>query len=157
MTKPTILILIIVYLASVLVVGIFGIQIMSFNNINYIDSISLTNDNDHIEFSADRSLLVIKENTKGEDAIEYKSYNLIIWQSSAGMTLKITPIVVAVDPTLDATNKELEVSILCDEGFENCITYNNGIFTINKQGCATITYRSKDNSNKKMVIEFYIL
>ena len=157
MTKPTILILVVVYLASVLIVGIFGMQIMSFNNINYIASISLINDNDHLEFSHDRNLLVLTETSKDDEATPYKKYDLVILEYKAGMTIKITPRLTAVDPTLDPTNKELDVSVFCNENFPNCITYAKGVFTINSVGDAIITYRSKDNSNQKMVIEFLIL
>ena len=154
MTKPTILILTIVYLASVLVVGIFGMQIMSFNNINYIASITL--DEKNVEFSHDKSLLRLKEHSKDDEATPYKVYNLVILSHKAGMTIKITPTLIAIDPTLDPTNKELDVNVLCD-GDDNCISYSNGIFTINRNGGATVTYKSKDNSNKKMVVEFFIL
>lgn len=153
MTKPTILILTIVYLASVLIVGIFGMQIMSFNNVNYIASITLTKDNDHLEFSDNKDKLEFYEATKGQDATPYQEYYLI-FPSKVGMTIKLTPIVKAVNPNLDATNKELDVNIFYDDGFENCITYANGVFTVNKAGNATVTYKSKDNSNKKMVVVF---
>ncbi len=156
MTKPTILILIIVYLASVLIVGIFGMQIMSFNNINYIDSITLTEDNDHFELSHKDYLLKFKENQKGLDAIPYYEYILLL-DLKVGMTVKLTPIIKAVDSTLDPTNKELDVNISYSKEIDKgCITYANGIFTINKAGDATITYKSKDNSNKKMVVKFLI-
>ena len=68
MTKPTILILAIVYVASVLIVGIFGMQIMSFNNINYISSITLLNDKDHLEFSHNKDTLQFHEISKDAEA-----------------------------------------------------------------------------------------
>ena len=74
MTKPTILILTIVYLASVLIVGIFGMQIMSFNNVNYIQSITLTNDNDHLEFSHNKDTLEFFEVYKDQEATPYYEY-----------------------------------------------------------------------------------
>ncbi len=153
MTKPTILILTIVYLASILIVGIFGMQIMSFNNINYISSITLANDNDHLEFSHNRDTLFFIEKSMDDEATPYKEYQLI-FDGKVGMTIKITPVLTAIDPTIDPTNKELDVSVFCNENSPNCISYENGIFTVNaKIGDATITYRSKDNSNKKMVIK----
>ncbi len=153
MTKPTILILAIVYVASVLIVGIFGMQIMSFNNINYIASITLTKDNDHMEFSHNKDKLEFYEAIKGQDGTPYQEYYLL-FPCKEGMTIKITPIIKAVNPNLDATNKELDVNIFFDDGFENCLTYSNGVFTVNKAGNATVTYKSKDNSNKKMVVVF---
>ena len=147
MTKPTILILTIVYLASVLIVGIFGMQIMSFNNVNYIQSITLTNDNDHLEFSHNKDTLEFFEVYKDQEATPYYEYYLM-FQSKAGMTIKITPVLTAVDPTLDATNKELDVNFSFSDGDEDCITYENGVYTINNAGNATVTYKSKDNSNK---------
>lgn len=156
MTKPTILILIIVYLASILIVGIFGMQIMSFNNVNYIDSITLTDDNDHLEFSHNKETLSFYETEKGQDAISYKEYYLI-FDIKEGMTIKLTPIIKAVDPTLDPTNTELDVNIVYDsEQDKGCLTYENGIFTVHKAGNASVTYKSKDNSNKKMVVVFFI-
>ena len=152
MTKPTILILTIVYLASVLIVGIFGMQIMSFNTVNYISSITLTNDNDHLEFSHNRDTLMFFEKSKDEEATPYMEYQLI-FNFKAGMTIKITPRLTGVDSTLDPTNKELDVNVFCNEDAPDCITYANGVFTVNKMGTATVTYRSKDTSNKKMVIK----
>ena len=153
MTKPTILVLAIVYVASVLIVGIFGMQIMSFNNINYISSITLINDNDHLEFSHNKNTLQFHEVSKDEEATPYKEYYLI-FEAKAGMTIKLTPILTAVDPTLDPTNKELDVNITYSSDKENCITYENSVFTIHEAGGATVTYKSKDNSNKKMVVRF---
>ena len=156
MTKPTILILAIVYVASVLIVGIFGMQIMSFNNINYISSITLTNDKDHLEFSHNKDTLQFHEVSKDAEATPYKEYYLI-FTGKEGMTVKITPILTAVDPTLDPTNKELDVNVSYEEGSDGCITYLNGVYTINSMGGAIVTYKSKDNSNKKMVVRFIII
>ena len=156
MTKPTILILTIVYLASVLIVGIFGMQIMSFNNINYIASITLINDKDHLEFSHNKETLIFHEISKDAEAIPYKEYYLMFTEK-VGMTIKITPVLKAIDPTLDPTIKELDVNIVYEEGSDGCITYDNGVYTVNKMGGAIVTYKSKDNSNKKMVVRFIII
>ena len=151
MTKPTILLLTVVYFASILIVGIFGMQIMSFNNINYIESITLTDSDDNLEFSANKNTLTLEEYDI-DDAIPYKKYNAT-FRYKKGMTIKVMPIIKAKDPTLDPTDKTLQVSLKYEsEGFEGCITYEEGIFKVNRRGSVIITYNSQDNSKKIMVL-----
>ena len=69
-------------------------QIMSFNNINYISSITLTNDNDHLEFSHNKNTLIFQEISKDQEATPYKEYYLI-FEAKAGMTIKLTPIILS--------------------------------------------------------------
>ena len=148
MTKPTIVIIIIVYLASVLIVGIFGMQIMSFNNVNYIESITLTKDS--LEFSINKETVGFEETLK-ENAQPYWEYRAT-FKYSKDMTVRVSPKITAKDPTLDPTDSTLNVSLSYEEGRENCITYENGVFKVNKRGMAKVTFRSQDNSDKILVL-----
>ena len=148
MTKPTVLILLVVYLASILIVGIFGMQVMSFNNINYIESITISKE--HIAFSDNGDTLIFEE-TLQEEAIPYVEYRAT-FRYKKNMTITVNPIIKAVDPTEDASDDELVITIQYEKGFENCITYDKGIFTVNKTGMATVIYNSKDGSKQRMML-----
>ncbi len=148
MSKPTILILSIVYLASILIVGIFGMQVMSFNNINYIESITINKN--EIEFSDGqvfddkKTFFISKEIT--DDGIPYMQYT-IVFKYKTNLNISVKPIVTAKDPTLDPTNKTLSVS-----SDKNDIIYKDGVFTINGKEVVTFVFNSQDSSNKKMAI-----
>lgn len=152
MTKPTVLILVVVYLASILIVGIFGMQIMSFNNVNYIESITLSED--RIEIGEVRSQL---GSTFVEEGEGYWEYNLLV-EYKEGLRFIINPKITARNPEEDATNPELKVEISYQEGLEDCITYNkeDNVFTVNKKGIMFVDYWAQDNSNKKMVLTITI-
>ena len=145
MSKPTILILSIIYVASILIVGIFGMQVMSFNNVNYIERITI-NANE-IEFSNGQTPLAVKEEEITTDGIPYMQYT-IVFRYSKDMNISLKPIVVAKDPTLDPTNKDLKVS----SDKVDIITYQDGIFTVKGKEVVTFVFDSQDASNKKMVI-----
>ena len=151
MSKPTILILSIVYLASVLIVGIFGMQVMSFNNINYIDTITI--DVNEIEFSNgqvfDGKNTIFKAETITDDGIPYEQYT-IFFKYSENLNISIKPKVVAKDPTLDPTDGTLNVSSNNDN-----IIYNEGVFTVKGKDVVTFVFNSQDSSNKKMVVKLW--
>ncbi len=149
MSKPTILLLSIVYFASILIVGIFGMQVMSFNNVNYIDSITINVQD--VEFSNGKTPINIKEEEILDDGIPYMKYT-IFFEHAKDLNISIKPIVVAKDPTLDPTDKTLNVS-------SNSTTsvYEDGIFTVKTIGVVTFTFNSQDASNKKMVVVIYPL
>ena len=148
MTKPTILILAIAYLASILIVGIFGMQVMSFNNVNYIASITLTEQS--LEFSQDKeSLNVIFVEKEQDGYIEYR----VKLNFKSPVTISVNPIVVAKDPTQDPTDRTLSISV--HESTAGLVE-NDGVstnYTINKKGTATVTFSANDNSGKKMVLK----
>ena len=75
MSKPTILILSLIYVASILIVGIFGMQVMSFNNINYIESITINKD--EIEFSNGQSPIIFNGEEITDDGIPYMQYSMV--------------------------------------------------------------------------------
>lgn len=148
MSKPTILLLSIVYFASILIVGIFGMQVMSFNNVNYIESITINVQD--VEFSNGKPPIApIKEEEVLDDGIPYMKYT-IFFEYEKDLSISIKPIVVAQDPTLDPTDKTLNVS-----SNSTASVYENGIFTVKTIGVVTFTFNSQDASNKKMVVTIY--
>lgn len=143
MSKPTILILSIVYLISILIVGIFGMQIMSFNKVNYIESISLSEKD--VSFSDSNCYLDFIAN---DETSEYT----IVYQYKKGLTIEITLTFKGKDPTSDPTNMNLTVS---SDTTNDSITYSNGKFTINSPDTVIFTFYSQDHSNKKMKVTIY--
>ncbi len=143
MSKPTILILSIVYLASILIVGIFGMQVMSFNNINYIESITLNEQ--EITFSDPNCYL---DFISDDEKCEYT----IVYAYKKRLTIQIKPIIKAKDPTLDPTNKNLTVS---SDSNNDAVTYKDGVFTVNSLDTVVFTFYSQDHSNKKMKVTLY--
>ena len=153
MSKPTILILLIVYVSSILIVGIFGLQIMSFNNINYIDSITV--DVKNVSFSKNKHTLSFISNSVINEAIPYMRYTLI-FEYASDQTLAISPKIVAKNPNIDPTDNRLTVTLTySQEAHKGCITYENSLFKINRPGGVTVTYRSQDNSGKIMVVYLF--
>ncbi len=147
MSKPTILLLSIVYFASILIVGIFGMQVMSFNNVNYIESITINVQD--VEFSNGKPPIIIKEEEVLDDGIPYMKYT-VVFEYEKDLSISIKPIVVAQDPTLDPTDKTLNVS-----SNNTTSVYENGIFTVKTIGVVTFTFNSQDASNKKMLVVIY--
>lgn len=148
MTKPTVLILVVVYLASILIVGVFGMQIMSFNNVNYIESITLSED--RIDVGNAKKLF---EEEYVEEGTPYWKYNLTV-QYKEGLQIIINPKITAQNHEEDASNPKLKVVVSYQEGLEGCITYNedDNVFTVNKKGVMYVTYWAQDNSDQKMVL-----
>ena len=150
MSKPTILILTIVYLASILIVGLFGMQVMSFNNINYIESITIKKED--IEFSNGNKQFVFQAE-EINDGIPYMQYQ-IVFKNEDNLRISIKPIIVAKDPTLDPTNPTLSVS-----ADKNAIVFQDNVFTVVDStfgGTAPFIFNTQDSSNKKMVIKLYV-
>lgn len=144
MTKPTIIILAVVYLASILIVGIFGMQPRG-EVPNYIDSITITEQ--HLEFSQDKNSLEFKMVPKDKQG--YMEYRVLIKpQGELTMTLK-KPTIIAKNPDEDPTNSDLSIEY---DGSATGITNEGFVFKINGKGTTTITFNSKDYSGKKMVL-----
>ena len=148
MTKPTVLILVVVYLASILIVGVFGMQIMSFNNVNYIEIITLSED--RIDVGNAKKLF---EEEYVEEGTPYWKYNLTV-QYKEGLQIIINPKIIAQNHEEDASNPKLKVVVSYQEGLEGCITCNedDNVFTVNKKGVMYVTYWAQDNSDQKMVL-----
>ena len=153
MSKLTILILLSVYVSSILLVGIFGLQIMSFNNINYIESITV--DKQNVSFSKNKHTLSLISQNVEDTAVPYMRYTLI-FEYASEQTLVISPKIIAKNPSVDPTNNKLSVTLTySQDAYNDCITYENSLFKINRPGGVTVTYRSQDNSGKIMVLYLF--
>lgn len=161
MKKSTILILLIVFVLSVVIVGIFGMKIMSYNVKVYIDQIVPTqiilNDDTVYTYYPDgnsNDTHQIRKVPNQENAyyvrLEYfEGLSLI-------MDYEILP--------NDATNRKLKIAITYDSkgGVEgegvtesNSATLESTKLTFTQMGAVAITFRSTDGSNKIMKLYVY--
>ena len=156
MTKPTILILVTVYLASILIVGLFGMQVGGLTE-NDIATITLTED--RIEFDKEKATLNItfKELEGGNN---YTKYGLAVRAKPKGdLLMTITPFVQGENPNFSPTNSNLSISCNVKEAEdENSIKVTNqgSTFTISGEGNATIVFYSQDDSGIYMVIDLRV-
>ena len=157
MTKPTVLILVTVYLASILIVGLFGMQVGGIVE-NDIAVISLTED--RIEFDKEKDTLNItfKELEGGEN---YTKYGLAVRAKPEGeLVMTITPNIQGEDPNLSPTNSSLAISCNVKEVESNDnsikITNEGSVFTITGEGNATLVFYSQDDSGIYMVIDLRV-
>ena len=150
MTKPTVLILVTVYLASILIVGLFGMQVGGIVE-NDIAVISLTED--RIEFDKEKDTLNItfKELEGGEN---YTKYGLAVRAKPEGeLVMTITPNIQGEDPNLSPTNTSLKVEYRVTQPEKLNVTNEGLTFTIVGTGEIKITFRAQDDSNKYMTLE----
>ena len=134
--------LLIVFLGSVLIVGIFGMQSVPFESIVYIKQIKPTS-----VITSDGKSVEIKQNSRGEyyAIITYKPYikdGVETFEVSVGYDL---------EPT-DATNKNLKVVILyptanlpCDPLPDDMTTWR-GTLTFHRAGSVHLRYRAQDSA-----------
>lgn len=145
MSKPTILILSIVYLASVLIVGIFGMQVMSFNNPNYIQSITLNVE--EIVFSrgkADSITREEKEETTEEDETNKYIYYQFFYNGVASIEVKEEEIKDNNDNN-DKNNSYMKYTIYYDY-------IKNELFTITINPILTFIYDYKKPENPNLSV-----
>ena len=154
MKKSTILILLIVFLGSVLIVGVFGMDSIPFESIVYIQGINptsvVTSDGQHIE---------IKQNSRGEyyAIIDYKP---IIRE---GVEVFEVSVSYNLEPT-DCTNKNLKVAIVypttelpCDALPEDMSAWR-GTLVFHRAGSVHLKYMALDSSTgAEMDIWLYVV
>ena len=162
MKKSTVLILLIVFVLSVVIVGIFGMKIMSYNVKVYIKEIVPTqvvlNDNNNTIYTyypnGSDSPNQIREDEKQENTyyIRVSYYE--------GLTLIVDYEVIPND----ASNRDLKITITYDskvgalEGVyeSNSVSLKNNIITFKEKANVEITFRSTDGSNKVMKLWVYM-
>lgn len=140
MKKSTILILCIVYLASILVVGIFGMKVKSYNTSIYIEEIKPT----EIAVSTDEEV----ELKWSENGYHYAVYKYV-----DGLKLRMGYEILPAD----ATNKKVSISIIYDSSLdpdEPTATYDKSanVLQFNKAGIVDVLYTCLDGSGKSMKI-----
>lgn len=149
MTKPTILILVTVYLASILIVGLFGMQVGGVVE-NDIAEISLTQDG--LKFDKDKKSLDILfvEQPGGE---LYNEYNILIEKMPKnGLIMELMPILRAENPSLDPTNSNLGISCHVITPKTLSVTNTGLTFAIEGYGQVKLTISAQDDSGKYMTV-----
>lgn len=153
MTKPTILILVTVYLASILIVGLFGMQVGGLVE-NDIATITLTED--RVEFDKEKSTLGItfKELEGGNS---YTKYLVRVGSKPNGqLVMTLTPNIQGENPNFSPTNSSLKVSYTVKDKEVFDLTNQGLTFTITGAGNITITIYSRDDSGIYMVIDLRV-
>ena len=149
MTKPTILILVTVYLASILIVGLFGMQAGGLVE-NDIASITLTEDG--LEFNKDKNSLDILFVEQAGDK-NYSEYNILIGSMPKdALVMKLTPIIRAENPNLDPTNSDLRITPDLITPKTLSVTNTGLTFTIEGYGQLRLKLSAQDDSGKSMIV-----
>ena len=140
MKKSTILILLIVFVGSVLVVGIFGMQSVPYEQILYVKEIVPT------------SVTSMTGNSKGlEIKINNKGYYYVVVPYEEGLELLIN---YDLKPA-DCTNKNVSVAIVYpDKDLPAELTERNTIL-FNRKGQIRLQYRPTDSATAP-VMDFLI-
>lgn len=139
MKKSTILILLIIFLGSVLIVGVFGMQAIPFEQIIYIKEITPTSVS-----STNGESLEIKRDDKG--------HYYIITEYKDGLAILINT---KVEPT-DSTNKNLK-TIIVNNKENNPLAEigQRGEIKILRPGSVHLQYRTQDSATGP-VMDFWI-
>lgn len=148
MKKSTILVICIVFVASVLVVGFFGMQVSSYYSKVYIDSITPS----AIYCSTDEQLSFLPSD-------EPNSYPIMITAFEQEMVVRID---YDVSPG-DATGRDkIQISITGQGSYTG--NNDNPVATLDGQsiilhqlGFVEITYRATDGSNRYMTVVLYVV
>ena len=142
MKKSTVLIMLIIFLGSVLIVGIFGMQSVPYESIVYVKSIVPTS-----VITSDGQQVEIQRNARGEyyAIIDYKPSfkdGVEIFEVSVGYNLE----------PADCTNKNLKVLIVyptadlpCDPLPEDLTTWR-GALIFHRKGTVHLQYRAQDSA-----------
>ena len=148
MKKATILILIAIYLASILIVGIFGMINTPYEEIKPIDTIVPTfvtlNNGDSIE-------VYPKEETNAYFTI---IDNFVIPENQEGMIIILN---YELSPA-DATTKELDISIMHTTSnlpIDEVAAIDNGRIIIKQPATITVRFQEKNRPNGAVMF-FYI-
>lgn len=139
MKKSTILIITAVFLISVFVVGIFGLQNVPYDRLVYVNkivptSVTLSNGEESLEIKYS------EPNGYYYVTIPYESYQ-------QGMLVMIN---YDINPT-DATNKKLDVTINNVNTNSKGILQENGAIKLEDRGIVDVTYRTQDQSGGAMM------
>jgi len=127
MKKSTILIILVVFLGSVLIVGIFGMKAVPFESIVYCKSIVPTS-----VVTTTGKVLEIGKNDNG--------YFLVVhYEENLGLLINYN-----LDPA-DCTFKEVHTSIVYPEKNPPAVITDKGEIVFNRQGTVRIQFRATDS------------
>ena len=137
MKKSTILIIMVVFLMSIFVVGVFGMKSVPYNEITYVEKIVPT------QVTLDNGTVVeIQQNEKGYYVyVPYKEKRVVM------IDYEIVP--------NDATNRKLEVTIEKANKNSDAEILDNGGIQLNDKGIIIVRYFTTDSVSPKTMV-FYI-
>lgn len=130
MKKSTILIILVVFAASVFVVGFWGIQNVPYEEIIYVEEITPT----HVYYGRKSDEAEIKTN-------KYGYY--VNFPYEEGMTVKID---YEITPN-DVTNRRVDIEIQNLNTDSQAELDSMGAITLKNRGPVCITYRAKDSAS----------
>ena len=139
MKKSTILIIVAVFLISVFVVGIFGMQNVPYNEIIYVEKIVPTS----VTLSNGAESPKIKRDADG-------SYYVVIAYEQNVMVMINYDIVPG-----NATNRKLDVKITNINSNSKGSVLENGAILLEDKGVVKVTYRAQDSASGAYMV-FYI-
>lgn len=139
MKKSTILIVVAVFLISVFVVGIFGLQNVPYNEIVYVEQIVPTS----VTLSNGAASPLIRQNDSGHYyvTITYEQ-NLMVM-----INYEVVP--------NDATNRNVEIAITNINPNSNGQLQQNGAILMKDSGVLRVTFRATDSASGPTMV-FYI-
>lgn len=141
MKKSTILILLIVFLGSVLIVGIFGMKSVPYEQIVYVKEIKPTS---VTTVSANAQTLEIKQNSKGE------YYVMLPYEENLELLInyELTP--------ADCTTKDVKVSMVYPDSDHPAVITDRNSVLFTRKGNVRLLYETKDSaSGPKMYFWIY--
>lgn len=132
MKKSVIILIGIIYLASVVLVNFYGMEARSFNPVVYTESIELLNDD--IELKDDGTPYAVIEGADADGLWHYQ------------VQYRITPDDVT-DTTVDYTLLSSNPNVTIDE--------ENNIITFEKRGMVTIMLTPRDGADVSIILEIW--
>lgn len=127
MKKITVLVVAVIYAASIVVVGIFGVRALMYTEMVFVEDI------------------VLADNIKGvpiTPATDGKGYTVVLkYEENLNFPLEYTPI--PADATL---RNEIKASIIYQTGSDEdpCAVYDRGMILFRKRGQITVFIESQD-------------
>lgn len=142
MKKSSAIIVLITFVLSVVLVGVFGMKMMSYNTRNYIRSITPTG----VTTSANISGVEV-----GKSELEENTYILAV-PYSEGLMVRVD---YEIEPA-DATERTIELTL--PDPADSAVVQIDGLtLRALKEGSARLRYRAKDGGGAEIFLYLYIL
>lgn len=156
MRKSTILMIAVVFIASILIVGIFGMKIFTIGKVNYVKEIVVSQDSFTIDNTEAQANFKVVESSDG------KKYSyLIIVKPNTTVNLTINPTLIPTLDDMELTNPEI-TTIFEHNNPENAkTTFSDGVFTmssaVNGADSFMATLKTNDGSNLRLSITVMVV
>ena len=157
MRKSTILMISVVFIASVLIVGIFGMNIFSIGKVNYVKEIVLDSESFVIDNAQAQTNFQSSTNQDGTKKFSY----LIITKKDVAINLTITPTLIPTLQDVELTDPTIS-TVFTHNNPENAkSTYENGVFTMTSANTGSdsfiVTLKTNDGSNIRVNVTVMVI